>query len=214
MSCLYEKLGHLLHETEPPANQGDQGATAPSPISQASQSSQPGGTTSAHDPECATSQISQGTPDVDAVLEQAAEGTDVPPHLLRAALIDEDFKEIRRGAETAKTLHGLALALPETPGLMERAQRRLTKEKEQAEVEPAEESKPLETMTSVTADDVMQACQAFYRHVAEDCCNPAHGRYCATGLRLKADYERASAACDAPLAERLEARTKRIDDQS
>lgn len=133
--------------------------------------------------------------DVDAVLEQAAQGTEVSAALLRAALTAEDLEEIHRGRETAETLRGVAWALPDTPGLLERAQRRLA---EQQAEQSAEEPQPIEVVAGITAADVARACRAFYRHVAQDCCNPAHGRYCPEGLRLKADYERASAACDAP----------------
>jgi len=222
-----DKLGDLLQQQEEPpanlanpANRDSQGTPTPSSISQVSQISQPGGTSPAHAPQSSISQISQisqgggvapaneaqapisqisrisqGSTDVETVLEQAAQGTEVSAALLRAALTDEDLEEIRRGRETAETLRGVAWALPETPGLLERAQRRLA---EQQAEEPAEEPPPLETVAGITAADVARACRAFYSHVAQNCCNPAHGRYCAEGLRLKADYERASAACEAP----------------
>ncbi|GEM_PF-5540860 len=193
------------------AEEARQGATPASSISQVSQISHPssaeevqGGGVDALASISRISQISQPAVDVDAVLEEAVQGTEVSAALLKAFLTAEDLEAIRRGGETASTLHGVAWLLPNTPGCWQQAQERLA---EQQEPEATEEQEQARQLAGTTADDLARACRAFYRHIeGSSCCNPPYGRYCPEGQRLKTAYERADQACEAPLAERLEAR--------
>ena len=133
--------------------------------------------------------------DVDAVLEQAARGTEVSPALLRAALTEEDLEEIRRGQETAETLHGIAQALPETPGLLELARRRQVDAVPAAEEAAEEPAEP----TGTDPAEVARLARTFYNHIAAcERCRPGYGNYCEDGERLHREYSAAAAQCSAP----------------
>ncbi|MCG5549173.1 hypothetical protein [Halorhodospira halochloris] len=145
------------------------------------------------------------------VIAAAAVGTDVSPDLVRAALTAADLVEIEQGRETAETLHGFARALPHTPELMEQAKRRLAAwTAAQIEEAVTERVAIVEEATGAGALEVERTARAFYNHLfgGAGCCKARSDFYCQEGARLKAAYEAAAAACDATMAERVQAKAQ------